>query len=106
MKAEIREFDEAIDDAENEGNSEVVAHYKQQRQEFMQQVAGTIGPRGRSRQFASDHEKARSAVSKSMRRALDNIKEEHPLLYSHLKNALTLGSFVAYKPDRLITWQV
>jgi 7-cyano-7-deazaguanine synthase in queuosine biosynthesis len=61
---------------------------------------------GTSRAFATDDEKARSAVSKAIHRALGHIKDELPSLAAHLEAELTVGISCIYHPRPLMRWQV
>ncbi len=59
---------------------------------------------GRPRRFPGADERARNSVSKSIRRALHNIRAVHPELGRHLDNALRLGFVCSYVPDTPTTW--
>jgi 7-cyano-7-deazaguanine synthase in queuosine biosynthesis len=61
---------------------------------------------GTSRAFATDDEKARSAVSKAIYRALRHIEDELPSLGAHLKAELSVGVSCIYHPRPLMRWQV
>jgi hypothetical protein len=63
-----------------------------------------VGLRGRIRRGADPNERARKSISKAVGRALEHIKEHDENLWRHLQNALSRGSFVAYKPHPPVNW--
>ncbi|MDQ3645414.1 MAG: hypothetical protein M3345_00595, partial [Actinomycetota bacterium] len=63
---------------------------------------------GRDRKAASQAEKARVNITKSVKDALRRIDENHAPLGEHLRTTIRTGTFCAYLPDpRLqISWKV
>jgi hypothetical protein len=59
-----------------------------------------------ARKSATVNEKIRQAVTKALRRGLQQIQRAHPLLGRHLRTALKTGLFCSYNPEQLISWDV
>ena len=74
---------------------------------IVQQLAAAVGLGGRDRRASSNAERARSAVTKRIRRAIDRIAEVIPPLGRHLAARIKTGYFCSYNPDpvRLPTWR-
>lgn len=69
-------------------------------------VEKATGRRGRSREFNAPDEKARSAVSKAIRRAQIEIATFHPALGQHLRSALRPGIRSTYAPESPVEWTI
>ena len=68
------------------------------------ELAQATGLHGRHRQAAADRDRARDAVTKTIRRALRAIKHEHEPVWSHFDKSVILKEFLSYTPDRPLTW--
>ena len=68
------------------------------------ELAQATGLHGRHRQAAADRDRARDAVTKTIRRALRALKHEHEPVWSHFDKSLILKEFLSYNPDRPLTW--
>ena len=73
---------------------------------LVDQLGSAVGLGGRARSFADPTERARSAVGKAIRRALDAIDRADPVLAELLRATVTTGTACAYTPDprRPIAW--
>jgi 7-cyano-7-deazaguanine synthase in queuosine biosynthesis len=60
--------------------------------------------RGRSRRFSGAKEKARKAVTNSIRNALKRIEKEHHDLWKHLNAAIHTGGDCSYRAASELTW--
>jgi hypothetical protein len=60
-------------------------------------AAGT-GLSGRARSFTDNGERARLAVGKAIRRALDRIEQADPIICEHLRGAVQTGRHCSYRP--------
>ena len=76
--------------------------------QLVDHLARSTGFRGRSRASASNSERARVRVTKSIRTAITRIKAVAPLLGRHLENSINTGSFCSYRPDPLsaVNWDL
>lgn len=63
------------------------------------QLARAFGLGGRARSSGSAAERARVAVTKSLRLAVDRVAAHHPALAAHLQATLRTGTWCAYVPD-------
>ncbi|HEY4272136.1 MAG TPA: hypothetical protein VGM65_09025 [Candidatus Udaeobacter sp.] len=72
-----------------------------------QYLASAVGLGGRDRKTASDAERARSAVTKRVKKAIKRIKEAIPSLGCHLATRVKTGYFCSYNPhpDRPVAWK-
>jgi hypothetical protein len=70
-------------------------------------LASAIGLGGRDRHTSLDAERARSAVTKSIRRAIQKIGEAIPSLGYHLAARIKTGYFCSYNPhpERPVSWK-
>jgi hypothetical protein len=62
--------------------------------------------KGKSRKAADSADKARKAVTMSIRRSLDKIQHDHPSLGRHLDNAIQRGLYCSYSPEAPIEWSL
>jgi hypothetical protein len=70
-------------------------------------LASAVGLGGRDRKTSSDAERARSAVTKCIKKAVREIGEAIPSLGYHLAARIKTGYFCSYNPhpDRLVAWK-
>jgi 7-cyano-7-deazaguanine synthase in queuosine biosynthesis len=61
---------------------------------------------GRSRQFTNDAERARKAVSRDIRRALDAVDRVNRELGQHLRRELHVGRMCCYCPASPVSWSL
>lgn len=62
------------------------------------QLSGAAGFGGRTRGFADNAERARIAVGKAIRRAIDRITEADPIIGRHLSDCVHTGIRCVYRP--------
>ena len=72
-----------------------------------QHLASAVGLGGRDRKTSSDAERARSTLTKRIRKAVRKINEVIPSLGHHLAARIKTGYFFSYNPhpDRPVTWK-
>ena len=63
------------------------------------ELAGGVGRGGKARVAASATNRARVAVTKTIRSAIRRIEDEHRELGAHLDRAIRTGVFCSYEPD-------
>jgi tetratricopeptide (TPR) repeat protein len=70
-------------------------------------LSASLGLGGRPREFASNAERARVAVSKRIKAAIGQIRDLNAELGRHLGAAVATGNFCSYRPDpqHPIDWQ-
>lgn len=79
----------------------------QQEMEFLaEELKSAVGLGGRDRRAASNVERARVNVTRSITRAIQRIDEVHPELARHLTQAIRTGTFCTYvaEPATARTW--
>jgi hypothetical protein len=73
--------------------------------EFIEdEIAAAAGLGGRARKSGSHTERARLAVTKTVKAALARIRQADPDLGRHLTSSLRTGNFCAYMPKQPVTW--
>lgn len=80
---------------------------KNELQAIADYLASAIGLGGRDRKASSDAERARSAVTKCIKKAVREIGEAIPSLGYHLAARIKTGYFCSYHPhpDRPVAWK-
>jgi hypothetical protein len=70
-------------------------------------LASAVGLGGRDRKTSSDAERARSAVTKCIKKAVQKIGEAVPSLGYHLAARIKTGYFCSYNPhpERPVAWK-
>ncbi len=69
-----------------------------EREWLIAELAAAAGLSGRVRQFAGNHERARIAVGKAIRRALSHIAEADPIIGRELRATVQTGTRCCYQP--------
>lgn len=62
------------------------------------QLAAMTGPGGRRRAFADPDERARIAVGKAIRRAIEQVSRTDPVIGSYLRSAIHTGAYCVFTP--------
>ncbi len=108
--ADIRErvlphLKEHLADAQSQGLESLVAESERGIEEF-NRILAQAGHKGRRRRGdGTARERARKAVSKCIRDALNRIKRIHPEVWRHIKLFLTPGQACVYDPSPTPDWQ-
>jgi hypothetical protein len=97
LQAEIREAEEQSDSA---AQVKLQADYDK----LIDHLSKALGLKGKARETGGTVEKARSAVTWRIRKAIARIEQCHPHLGAHLSNAIKTGTVCSYQPDRDIQW--
>ena len=69
-----------------------------------ERLSAAFGLGGRARKGGQAAERARKAVRSCVAEAIRRIDEHHPGLAAHLRNAVRLGGFCAYRPEKPTSW--
>ncbi|GAB3247219.1 ATP-binding protein [Kineosporia babensis] len=77
---------------------ERAARARQEREWLIAELAAATGRGGRSREFAGSAERARTAVAKAIRRALERIEVQHAELGRRLRAEIRTGMSCCYEP--------
>jgi hypothetical protein len=70
-------------------------------------LASAVGLRGRDRKTSSDAERARCAVTKCIKKAIQKVGDAIPSLGYHLAARIKTGYFCSYNPHpkRPVSWK-
>ena len=66
---------------------------------LLSDLAASTGLGGRVRPFTDDRERARLAVGRAIRRAIDRIEAVDPLIGQHLRDTIRTGGSCSYRPS-------
>jgi hypothetical protein len=107
-KRRIDELRNDLDEAERFNDSYRAARNRSEMDAISEQLAAAVGLGGRNRRASSDAERARCAVTKCIKKAIQKIGEAIPSLGHHLAARIKTGYFCSYNPhpDRPVTWRL
>ncbi|MGH4018512.1 MAG: hypothetical protein ACRDT0_04560, partial [Pseudonocardiaceae bacterium] len=94
----VRDLDAAIDAADTDADLAGVERLRLERDAVRAELTRSLGLGGRVRGFASSPERARTAVRKAIKRALDVIAQADPVLGDDLRAGISTGVVCRYTP--------
>ena len=103
MREDLRE---ELELAEQHNDLGRVAKSRYEIEFINDQMAASIGLHGRDRKFASHAERSRIAATKSIKSALNLIREADAELARHLAISIKTGYFCAYVPSSPVNWRL
>jgi len=105
-KRRLRELREELDEAEQFNAPDRAAKAQEEMNAIAQHLASAIGLGGRDRKASSEAERARCAVTKRIKQAIERIADAIPALGHHLTARIRTGYFCSYNPhpDRPVAW--
>lgn len=98
-RARIEKLRDALDTANALGDVEGAERARDEMQSIASEITRSTERGGRARRGASVVDRARSAVQRRIKDALDRIAESDPELGAWLKRAVTTGNYCTYRPD-------
>jgi non-specific serine/threonine protein kinase len=103
----LNELRQELNEAERFKDPQRKAKAQNEVQAIADYLASAIGLGGRDRKTSSDAERARSAVTKCVKNAIQKIGDAIPSLGYHLAARIKTGYFCSYNPhpDRPVTWK-
>jgi hypothetical protein len=103
-RARLRALDQEQAEAERNADLAQLGLLSAEREALLSELEGAA----RRRRAASHSERARVAVTKAIKAALDKIAERHPELGAHLSATIRRGYVCAYVPDprSRVEWEV
>jgi hypothetical protein len=106
-KRRIDELRNDLEEAERFNDFYRVARTRSEMNAVTEQLAAAVGLGGRNRRASSNAERARSAVTKRIKEAINRIADVIPPLGRHLAARIKTGYFCSYNPhpDRPVTWK-
>jgi non-specific serine/threonine protein kinase len=106
-KRRINELRNDLEEAERFNDSYRATKVRSDMDAIAEQLAAAVGLGGRNRRSSSDAERARSAVTKRIKEAINRIGKVMPAFGRHLAARIKTGYFCSYNPhpDRPVTWK-
>lgn len=103
----IEDLRDAIDEGLAWGDAERVARAEEELGAIAAELSRSVGLGGRDRRAASESERARVNVTRTIRSVLLRIDQHNPELGHHLASTVRTGTFCVYAPDpRLpVSWR-
>jgi non-specific serine/threonine protein kinase len=103
----LNELRQELNEAERFKDPQRKAQAQNEVQAIADYLASAVGLGGKDRKTSSDAERARSAVTKCVKSAVQKIGDAIPSLGYHLAARIKTGYFCSYNPhpDRPITWK-
>ena len=103
----LNELRQELNEAERFKDPQREAQAQNEVQAIADYVASAVGLGGRDRKTSSDAERARSAVTKCVKNAMQKISDAIPSLGYHLAARIKTGYFCSYnpRPDRPVAWK-
>jgi len=102
----LGDIDEDIDEATRLNDLGRLAKAEVDRQYLVNELTRAVGIGSRKRVTGDSSERARTAVARTLRYALDELATQHPLAAEHLRGSLRTGTYCSYSADSLavVTW--
>lgn len=106
-KQRIDQLRNDLEEAERFNDSYRAAKARTEMDAIAEQLAAAVGLGGRDRRSSSEAERARSAITKRIKEAINRIAEVIPPLGCHLAARIKTGYFCSYNPhpDRPVAWK-
>jgi hypothetical protein len=107
-KRRLDELRKDMGEAEQFNDSYRAANARSEMNAITQHLASAIGLGGRDRKTSSEAERARCAVTKRIKKAIQKIGDSIPSLRHHLTARIKTGYFCSYNPhpDRPVAWKL
>jgi hypothetical protein len=108
LKSRLIDLRQELNEAERLNDFHRKAQAQNELQAIAEYLASAVGIGGRDRRTSSDAERARSAVTKCIKKAIEKIGDAIPSLSSHLAARIKTGYFCSYNPhpDRPVAWRL
>jgi hypothetical protein len=97
-RARLRDLADEIGEAEVLGDGERVAALRSETDWLLHEVETSTGLGGRPRYFADSSERARIAVGKAIRRALERVTAADAVIGEELRACIVTGVLCCYRP--------
>jgi hypothetical protein len=106
-KCRVNDLRQDLDQAERFNEPQRKTEVQNELQAIADYLASAVGFGGRDRKTSSNAERARSAVTKCIKKAIRKIGEAIPSLGYHLAARIKTGYFCSYHPhpDRPVAWK-
>jgi hypothetical protein len=98
-RARLRTLREAIEHADSMGDAHGAERARGEMESIAREIARSTQKGGRPRRAESAIDRARSAVQRRIKDAIDRIAEQDPALGAWLRRAVRTGNYCSYRPD-------
>jgi hypothetical protein len=98
-RARLESLRGAIEDAEARGALDRVEALRDEMETIARELGRGTGPGGRAKRADSAVDRARTAVQRRVKDALDRIAEQDPELGAWLRRAVRTGNFCSFRPS-------
>lgn len=107
-KCRLSELRQDLNEAERFNDPQRKTEAQNEIQAITDYLASVVGLGGRDRKTSSETERARSAVTKCIKKAIQKIGDAIPSLGYHLAARIKTGYFCSYNPhpERLVNWKL
>lgn len=95
----LDELREELDEAESWADTGRAARARQEMDLLVEELARGEGLGGRARRAGSASERARQAITKALKAAVERINRHSPALGRHLASTVRTGTYCRYEPD-------
>jgi tetratricopeptide (TPR) repeat protein len=104
----LTELEDELEEARELGNDERIAKAEDEKEALAHEIRRAVGLGGRDRRAASSAERARVAVTRAIRLALERISEQNRDLGRLLSTTIKTGAVCSYVPDERfpVSWQL
>jgi tetratricopeptide (TPR) repeat protein len=102
----VAELKEELAVAEQNNDLGLTVKVRQELDFIRDQIAASVGLRGRDRKVASHAERARLMVTKAIKSALQRIRQTDAEMGRHFALSIQTGYFCTYVPRSPTTWQI
>jgi hypothetical protein len=96
----LRQLASEIDDADADADIARAELLRLEHDALRSEIARSLGAAGRSRQFTGSGERARTAVSKAIKRAIDAVEAAAPDLGRMLRHSVSTGATCRFLPSQ------
>src|SRR5262249_27644692 len=96
-----------LEEADRFNDAQLKTELQNELQTICENLASAVGLGGRDRKISSDVERARWAVTKCIKKAVQKVSEAIPSLGYHFAASIKTGYFCSYNPhpDRRVAWK-
>jgi non-specific serine/threonine protein kinase len=98
-RARLEALRETLEDAEDRGDNEGAERARDEMESIASELGRATGKGGRARKGDSSVDRARTAVQRRIKDALDRIAEQDEELGAWLRRAVRTGNFCSFRPD-------
>jgi hypothetical protein len=107
LKSRLNDLRQDLNEAERFHDFQRKTQTQNELHAIAEYLASAVGLGGRDRNTSSDAERARSAVTKCIKKAIQKIGDAIPSLGCHLAARIKTGYFCSYNPhpDRPVAWK-